>query len=72
MRPKLHGQGNLPADDAKCDGAEYEVGRSNAGDYRRWLGMQFLFFEIILVGCSIGDEKLRELPGREAITGKPG
>ena len=59
MRPKLHGQGNLPADDAKCDGAEYEVGKGNAGDYRRWLRMQLLFYEGIVVDYSMGDERLR-------------
>ena len=31
-----------------CDGAENDW-QGSAGDYRRWLGVQVLFLEIILV-----------------------
>ena len=41
--------GSGPADDAKCHAIAEIDGQGNAGDYRRWLGMQLLFLRSSLL-----------------------
>ena len=49
-----------PTVDDKCDSGQGRLVRMTQGNMDAGLEMQLLFFQIILVDCSIGDERLRE------------